>query len=106
MTANILAGSKCPSYRPFILLALLLALFPACAWPQTQLSTVLGTVTDSTGAVIPGAQVTILNQSTGLKQSTLTDANGQYRLGGLPPGMYMIRAEKEKSQTEVVEGSS
>jgi hypothetical protein len=61
-------------------------------------------VTDSTGAVIPGAQVTILNQSTGLKRSTPTDTNGQYRLAGLPPGMYTIRAEKEKFQTEVLEG--
>ena len=104
MTAGVLAGSKRPSYRPFILLALLLALFPACARSQTQLSTVFGTVTDSTGAVIPGAQVTILKQSTGLKRSTPTDTNGQYRLAGLPPGMYTIRAEKEKFQTEVLEG--
>jgi hypothetical protein len=61
-------------------------------------------VTDSSGAVIPRAQVTILNQSTGLKRSTLTDASGQYRIGGLPPGIYTIRTEKEKFQTEVVEG--
>src|SRR5215470_7983653 len=104
MTASVLAGSKCPSSRPFILLALLSALFSACAWSQTQLSTVFGTVTDSTGAVIPGAQVTILNQSTGLKRSIPTDTNGQYRLEGLPPGTYTIRAEKEKFQTEVLEG--
>src|SRR5215470_18429372 len=103
MTANVLADSKCASYWPLILLALLSALFPACAWSQTQLSTVFGTVTDSASAVIPGAQVTILNQSTGLKRSTLTDTNGQYRLAGLSPGMYTIRAEKEKFQTEVLE---
>src|SRR5215469_9305122 len=104
MTADALADSKCASYWPLILLALLSALFPACTWSQTQLSTAFGTVTDSTSAVIPGAQVTILNQSTGLKRSTLTDTNGQYRLGGLPPGMYTIRADKEKFQTEVVDG--
>ena len=104
MTASVLVGSKCPSYRPFILLALLSALFPPCAWSQTQLSNVLGTVVDSTGAVIPGAQVTILNQSTGLKRSIPTDTNGQYRLEGLPPGTYTIRAVKEKFQTEVLEG--
>jgi hypothetical protein len=79
-------------------------LFPACAWSQTQLSTVFGTVTDSTGAVIPGAQITILNQSTGLKRSTPTDTNGQYRLAGLPPGTYTFRAEKENFETEVLEG--
>ena len=80
MTASVLAGSKCSSYRPFILLVLLSALFSACAWSQTQLSSVFGIVTDSSGAAIPGAQVAILNQSTGLKLSTLTDGNGQYRL--------------------------
>ena len=84
------------------LLTLSLALFSSCAWAQTQLSTVFGTVTDSSGAVIPAAQVTILNQSTGLKRSTPTDANGQYRPAGLPPGMYTLRAEKEKFQTEVL----
>src|SRR5215469_1597219 len=97
----------CPtrtSRRACVLLALLWATFSASAWPQTQLATVLGTVSDSTGAVIPGAQVTILNQSTGLKRSTPTDTNGQYRLAGLPPGMYTIRAEKEKFQTDVLEG--
>jgi len=104
MTANVPAGSRWASYWPFILLAVLPALFPACAWSQTQLSTVFGTVTDSTGAVIPGAQITILNQSTGLKRSTPTDTNGQYRLAGLPPGTYTIRAEKENFETEVLEG--
>ena len=99
MTASVLASSKCASYWPLILLALLSALFPACAWSQTQLSTVFGTVTDSTGAAIPAVQVTLLNQSTGLKRSTLTDTNGQYRLGGLPPGTYTIRVEKENFQT-------
>ena len=69
-----------------------------------QLSTVFGTVTDSTGAVIPAAQVTILNQSTGFKRSTSSDMNGQYRLAGLPPGTYTIRVEKGKFQTEVLEG--
>ena len=63
MTASVLAGSKCSSFRPFILLVLLSALFSACAWSQTQLSSVFGTVTD------PGAQVAILNQSAGLKRN-------------------------------------
>ena len=91
-------------HSPYMLVALSLALFSSCAWPQTQLGAVFGIVTDVTGAVIPGAQITILNQSTGLKRSAPTDTNGQYHLTGLPPGMYTVRAEKEKFQTEVLEG--
>ena len=41
-------------------LVMSLALLPACAWPQTEVATVFGTVTDPSGAVIPGAQVTIV----------------------------------------------
>src|SRR5499433_2654793 len=85
------------------LLALLLALFSSCAWPQTQLATVFGTVTDPSGAVISGAQVTLLNQSNGLKRDAPTDLLGQYRIVGLPTGNYSARVEKEGFQTQVRE---
>src|SRR5262252_1828543 len=88
------------------LLALSLALFSSCAWPQTQLATVFGTVTDASGAAISGAQVTLLNQSTGLKRDAPTDLLGQYRIAGLPKGNYSARVEKEGFQTQVREGIS
>src|SRR5215472_15785625 len=90
--------------RPCILLALLLVLYPVSAWPQTQLATVFGTVTDPTGAVIAGTDVTVSSTGTGIKRVGLTDIKGQYHLAGLPPGMYTVRAEKEKFQTQVLEG--
>jgi hypothetical protein len=86
------------------LLALLLVLFSSYARPQTQLATVFGTVTDATGAVISGAQVTLLNQSTGLKRDAPTDLMGQFRIAGLPTGNYTARVEKEGFQTQVREG--
>src|SRR5215831_6976629 len=86
------------------LLALSLALFSSYAWPQTQLATVFGTVTDASGAVISGARVTLLNQSTGLKRDATTDLLGQYRIAGLPIGNYSARVEKEGFQTQVREG--
>ncbi|MBV9612753.1 MAG: carboxypeptidase regulatory-like domain-containing protein, partial [Acidobacteriaceae bacterium] len=103
MSHNVLSGTKCGSYRPRILLALSLASCSVCAWSQTQLATVYGTITDPTGAVIPGAEVTIVNQSTGLKRGTLTDMMGQYRLAGLPTGNYALRTEREGFQTQVRE---
>ena len=76
----------------------------ASAWPQTQLATVFGNITDPTGAVIAEAQVTVSTVSTGLKRVGLTDIKGQYHVAGLPPGMYTVRAEKRQFQTQVIEG--
>ena len=98
-------ATKCTA-RSCLLSALLLTLFSACARPQTQLATVFGTVTDGSGAVISAAQVTILNDSTGLKRDASTDVTGQFRIAGLPTGNYSIRVEKEGFQTQVREGIS
>lgn len=83
---------------------LLLFVFSPCACPQTEVATVFGTVTDPTGAVIAGAQVTILNQSIGLKRESSTDSTGQYHIAGLPTGNYAVRVQKEGFQTQVREG--
>ena len=103
MVGKFPAAAKCVS-RACLLLALFLALFSSYAWPQTQLATVFGTITDASGAVISGAQVTILNQSTGLKRDASTDSTGQYHIAGLPTGNYSVRVEKEGFQTQVREG--
>jgi Carboxypeptidase regulatory-like domain/TonB-dependent Receptor Plug Domain len=87
-----------------LLLILSFALFPPCARPQTELASVYGTVFDPSGAVVPGAQVTILNQSTGLKRNTVTDMTGQYHLSGLPTGNYAVNAAREGFRTLVREG--
>ena len=85
------------------MLALQLVLFSACAYPQSQLAAVFGTITDASGAVISGAQVTVLNKSNGLKRNALTDLTGQYRIAGLPTGIYSFRVEKEGFQTQIQE---
>ena len=90
--------------RPGATSILLLFVFSAYAWPQTEVATVFGTVSDPSGAVIAGAQVTILNQSTGLKRDSSTDSTGQYHIAGLPIGNYSVRVQKEGFQTHVREG--
>src|SRR5262245_30556573 len=106
MMRNVLAGTNCGSYKRSILSAVVLTLFSVCAWSQTQLATVWGTITDPSGAVVPGAQVTLVNQSTGLKRDTLTDSTGKYRIAGLATGIYVVRIEKDGFQTQVREGVS
>ena len=103
MVGKFPPAAKCLS-RACLLLALSLALSSSYAWPQTQLATIFGTITDATGAAISGAQVTILSQSTGLKRDAPTDSTGQYHIAGLPTGNYSVRVEKEGFQTQVREG--
>src|SRR5215831_19150552 len=85
---KVLAGAKRRLYWVFMLFATSLASVFGIMWSQTQLATVFGTITDPSGAVIPVAIVTLLNQNTGLKREALTDIQGNYHLAGLPIGSY------------------
>jgi len=58
-----------------------------------QSSSISGTVTDASGAVVPGAQITITNSQTGQSWSSLTGSDGRYEMRGLPVGDYKVRAE-------------
>jgi carboxypeptidase family protein len=97
-------GAKRGWYRPCKLSVALAALFAAGASSQTQLATVSGTITDPTGAVVPGVSVTIVSQGTGLKRRALTDAGGEYCFAGLSIGNYSLRIERPGFQSQVREG--
>src|SRR4051812_15172173 len=56
----------------------------------TDLGTIRGTVTDSTGAVVVNASVTILDASTGATRHTTTNSRGEYQMFGLPSGNYKV----------------
>jgi hypothetical protein len=53
-----------------------------------------GVVSDSAGAVVPGARVTTRLVATGAERAAVTDGGGRYRLVELPPGTYTLRAER------------
>ncbi len=57
---------------------------------QTFRGTILGTATDPSGAVLPGAKVTVKNVATGLERGTMTSADGSYALPELPIGTYTV----------------
>ena len=96
--------AKPVSYRLCIQAVVLATLFSAGAWAQTQLATVSGIITDPSGAVVPGVNVSVVSQGTGLKRSALTDTAGEYRFAGLPTGNYSLRLEKTGFQSQVREG--
>ena len=72
-------------------LLLLGAVRPAAA--QSVTGTILGTVTDASGAVVAGAKVTILNEGTALTRTVVSDANGEYTAPSLPTGRYTVLSE-------------
>jgi len=65
-----------------------------------------GTVTDSTGAVVPGAKVTATNQSTNSARSAETNPSGAYSITSLAPGVYRIVMEKAGFKTISFDGTS
>ena len=56
----------------------------------TDLGTIRGTVTDSTGAVIPGATVTVIDTLTNTARETKTNSQGNYEMVGLKSGTYRV----------------
>jgi hypothetical protein len=59
---------------------------------QTSTATILGTVTDSSGAVVPGVAVTVTNTGTGIAQVVTSDTQGRYTVPSLPIGTYSVQA--------------
>ena len=68
---------------------------------QTFRGTVLGTVTDSTGALVAGAKVSVKNINTGQERSTETSNDGSYSVAELPVGTYTVTITQPGFQTAV-----
>jgi outer membrane receptor protein involved in Fe transport len=73
---------------------------------QTFRGTILGTVTDPSGAVVSGAKVTVKNTGTGLERSTETSGDGSYSVPELPIGSYNVTVTQAGFQTFVATGVS
>ncbi len=75
------------------LLALLVLLSPSQLRAQLVTGDVLGTVTDSTGAVVPGAKVTLTNTGTGIASSTTSSATGEFVFSNVQIGTFKVVVE-------------
>src|SRR5216683_1628319 len=72
----------------------------SCLWAQSSTTGGLtGTVTDSMGAAVPGATVTLVNLATNQTQMTTTDANGGYRFSLLPTDNYGVNFSAQGFKT-------
>lgn len=70
-------------------------LFAVPARAQNIFGTIVGTVTDPTGAVMPGAKVTLTNLGTSVKRNVETDNQGNYQALSLPRGEYKIDVDRD-----------
>ena len=76
-----------------LLMAAVVALVAAPAAAQTTNGVIAGMVSDAQGGVLPGVTVTVRNTETGFTRTAVTEGDGRYRLAGLAPGRYDLRAE-------------
>lgn len=86
----------------FALLAFLLLTTCQMGFGQAITGDILGTVQDSSGAVVPGAKITLTEVDTGLTWQSTSDAGGDYVFAQLKPGHYSVAATKEGMQTVTI----
>ncbi|HXJ04684.1 MAG TPA: TonB-dependent receptor [Candidatus Acidoferrum sp.] len=100
---EVARGGTFPVRTVWLRLALLLISFALGGLAHAQSTASLnGTVTDPTGAAIPGAKVVATNQATGIASATQTDAAGAYLFPALPIGTYRLEVTASSFQTAAI----
>ncbi|MDA2934180.1 TonB-dependent receptor [Acidobacteria bacterium AH-259-D05] len=88
-----------------LIFSLVVALFvPVAALAQTASATILGVVTDETGGVLPGVEVSVTNLDRGTTRTVITDDEGRYRAPEVELGSYEVSASLTGFQTAVRSG--
>src|SRR5436190_15066676 len=86
-----------------IFLAALLAV-PVALSAQVTTATLIGTVRDSSGAIVPGANVVATNEGTGVAREAVSDSNGEFVLSALPNGTYTVKIDLQGFKTRLQKG--
>ena len=83
---------------------LLLVAWSVPSWAQRTTASIRGTVTDSTGAVVPGATVTVKSEETGFGRSTVTNEVGAYSFAELPTGTFAVEVSLSGFRSAILKG--
>jgi Carboxypeptidase regulatory-like domain len=83
------------------LLTVFISAFCVSVLAQTTSTTILGTVTDASGAVLPGATVTVINTKTGVKREDVTSSTGDFSFPLLDVGVYDLTVDAKGFKQEV-----
>jgi hypothetical protein len=92
-----------PKIRSFVCLVVLAGIFLPAMDAQELRGSVRGTVTDSSGGVIPGARITLRNIGTAVETQQVTNTAGQYVFDFVPPGTYVLSVAIEGFRSFVQE---
>src|SRR5207249_9697320 len=79
-------------------------LFAHAVLGQALSGTIVGTVTDSTGALVPGVSVTLTNEGTRFTRTVISNENGRYVAYSFPPGSISVTAEQPGFQKLIRKG--
>src|SRR5713226_10303487 len=82
----------------------LIALGTGLVFAQGSTASIIGTVRDVSGAVLPGTVVTVKHLETGLTRTDQADSSGNFNIPSLPVGPYEVTAEKMGFRREVRRG--
>src|SRR5690606_33954786 len=93
-----------PRFFAVIIGIVVLSVSTVPLYAQYTTASLGGTVTDETGAVLPGAQVTVSNVDTAFTENTLTDDRGNYLFPRLPVGQYQLTVEMPGFRSYVQSG--
>ncbi|ABF43190.1 TonB-dependent receptor [Candidatus Koribacter versatilis Ellin345] len=88
----------------FVSVLLFALIFAVSAWGQTSKGIIAGTVTDTSGAVVAGAQVTASNTDTGETRTVQSGPTGAYRVEAVTLGKYRINVSFQGFQSQVING--
>jgi hypothetical protein len=80
-------------------LAVVIALATTLSWSQTSTTSLRGTVTDTSGAIVSAAKVTLSNPERAIERTTTTGAAGEYEFLQVPPGTYGLTVTKAGFRT-------
>ena len=93
---------SCKPLRTFWLPLAVLVLVAGVAWAQKDMGSIVGSVRDSSGAVVSGAKVTVSDTDRGTTFNTTTNQSGEYAANPLHIGRYNVTVEKEGFRKQVV----
>ena len=101
MHASAAVRRHCQSTLGRVLFLALALVLPAIVLGQGYFGTVSGLLTDSSGAVVQGAKVTLLDEQKGFQFTGTSDSDGRYLFASIPPGLYSVSAEMPGFQKTV-----